>query len=71
MPSPPCPVRFASGTFPGSYEADKSEGSSARSKIGEREVGNMERKESSDEGDWSEDSVNRNEKRSHICITAA
>lgn len=26
----------------------------------------MERKKSSDEGDWLEDSVNRNGKRSHI-----
>ena len=36
-----------------------------------REVGNVERKESSDEGNWSEDSVDSNGKRSHIRITAA
>ena len=70
-PSSPCQVRLASGTFPGSYEADNSEGSSARSEIGEGEIGNVGKKESSDEGDWSEDSADRNGKRSYIRITAA
>ena len=68
-PSPPCQVRFAFGTFPGSYEADNSEGSSARSEIGEGEVGNVGKKESFDEGGRSEDGVDRNGKRFHIRIT--
>ena len=72
-PSPPClPRHVKSGLHLGrSLDRTKLITQRARSETGEREVGNVGRKEGSDEVDWSEDSVNRDGKRSHICITTA